>query len=81
MVVLINLTLEKKSVTRTCFAPLKAGFGASYMFKTVCLDTETRVKTGLSLVVGYDMILSNKQITTALIRYKYNYNLQASLCS
>ena len=58
MVVLINLKL-KRNKTPTCFAPLKAVFAVGDMFKTVCLDTETSVCTGILLVAGYDMILLN----------------------
>ena len=50
----------------------KPVFGVSdkVRFKLACSATETRWKIELSLVARLDMILSNKQITKALIRLR-----------
>ena len=58
-------SFPSKKVWCTFFASLKAVFRVRDMYKPVCSDTESRVLTGISFVAGYDMILSNKGITTA----------------
>ena len=62
------LSLPSKNVWCTCFASLKAVFWVkTCLQQSVQIQRLVSVLTGISLVAGYDMILSNKGITKALI--------------
>ena len=56
----------------TCLITTKPVFGVSdkVRFKPVSSATETRNKTGISLVANLGMVLSKTQITRALIRLR-----------